>query len=83
MLLTFLLITHFRLSHVSAPMSDYSCTTINSEMNRSIRDNDVSEEEEGENVEPFVMPDDDPPSQHEAPDSQLVTPDQYLNKATR
>ena len=63
-------------------MSDYSCTTINSEMNRSIRDNDVSEEEEGENVEPFVMPDDEQTSHHE-PDSQLVTPDQYLNKNIR
>ena len=55
-----------RLSHVSAPMSDYSCTTINSEMNRSIGGNEVSEEEEeDENAEPFQMPE-EYDSQHES-----------------
>jgi len=68
-----------RLSHVSAPMSDYSCTTINSEMNRSIGGNEVSEEEEeDENAEPFQMPEESE-SQHESY-SQDVRPDEFLNK---
>ena len=71
--------TIIRLSHVSAPMSDYSCTTINSEMNRSIGGNEVSEdEEEDENAEPFQMPEESE-SQHESY-SQDVRPDEFLNK---
>ena len=60
-------------------MSDYSCTTINSEMNRSIGGNEVSEEEEeDENAEPFQMPEESE-SQHESY-SQDVRPDEFLNK---
>jgi hypothetical protein len=59
-------------------MSDYSCTTINSEMNRSIGGNEVSDEEDEEDAEPFELPVDnnDQPESY----SQEIMPNDYLNK---
>ena len=58
-------------------MSDYSCTTINSEMNRSIGGNEVSEDEDEEDAEPFELPaDNDQPESY----SQEIMPNDYLNK---
>lgn len=63
-----------RLSYVSAPNSDYSVTTIGSEMTRSrMEQQDYESEEEDENAEPFHF--------QEEEQSVEVTPDQYLNKA--
>ena len=77
-MLYFLKFFILRLSHVSAPMSDYSCTTINSEMNRSIGGNEVSDEEDEEDAEPFELPVDnnDQPESY----SQEIMPNDYLNK---
>ena len=58
-------------------MSDYSCTTINSEMNRSIGGNEVSEDEDEEDAEPFELPvDNEQPESY----SQEIMPNDYLNK---
>ena len=66
------------LSYVSAPMSDYSVTTIGSEMNRT-RTQDDDESEEEENGEEFQLPDDD-----EEPNSNnQIAPDTFLNKQKR
>lgn len=64
-------------------MSDYSCTTINSEMNRSIGGNEVSEDEDEEDAEPFELPNDTGNHhQHDQPESysQEIMPNDYLNK---
>ena len=60
-------------------MSDYSCTTINSEMNRSIGGNEVSEEEDEEDAdaEPFELPND---GDQQESYSQEIMPNDYLNK---
>ncbi|CBY21340.1 unnamed protein product [Oikopleura dioica] len=76
-----------RLSYVSAPNSEYSVTTIGSEMNRSRRVDDYESEEEDENAEPFQFDDDqqsyrsDSRYGREEPSNSELAPNDYLSKA--
>jgi len=78
-----------RLSYVSAPNSEYSVTTIGSEMNRSRRVDDYESEEEDENAEPFQFDDDqqsyrsDSRYGREEPSNSELAPNDYLSKAKR
>ena len=70
-----------RLSYVSAPNSDYSVTTIGSEMTRSRHEKqDYESEEEDQNAEPFQYEDSDYKEDNQTSE---ITPDAYLNKAKR
>ena len=70
-----------RLSYVSAPNSDYSVTTIGSEMARSRQNHDYeSEEDEDGTEEPFQYEESDKDYKE---DNSQITPDAYLSKAKK